>query len=333
MTTQKRFRRFSSQGPDFSGVDEVLEGLKSILLNPDMLEGSTLMELVDFQTPEGSFCLLEDRDVSSDARVDFYYVPTYLGAAIFMREYLSPNPLISKDLTKSVLERALKVSLGRGLKGHGYDGEQGLLEALSIFRVGGLREFLRVTRTFCPEFHLLVWNTIDKRSQRLKSAGIIKGAWDEDYTDQWHALLADIKPERRLYLAYGSNMASQQMLSRCPESRQIGSTHLEDWQLEFHHFANIEKAQGARTPTVIWEISERDEATLDRFEGVPRHYYKHNLLATVDGTLVSVMVYLMTDWKKNEAPSAKLKPESGYLDTIRTGYSEHGFEYSGCGIF
>jgi len=53
----------------------------------------------------------------ADARVDFGYYPTYLAAAIFMREYLWPEPRISPKTVEEVLARALQASLGRGTQG------------------------------------------------------------------------------------------------------------------------------------------------------------------------------------------------------------------------
>ncbi len=112
---------------------------------------ATLKELIDFQAKDGSFNLFKGWKVSAEARVDFGLVPTYLGAAILMREYLTPQSDLTRDLIIGLEER-------------------------------------------------------------------IKGAWGEDYTDEWRDLLKKIRPERRLYQAYGSNISSEQMLERCPSS-------------------------------------------------------------------------------------------------------------------
>lgn len=246
-----------------------------------------------------------------------------------MGGYLNPNELIPRELTQNILEKPLRASLSRNLRRHGYEAQQGLLEALSIFKAGGLDRFLESARIICAEFHQLIWNTIDGRLQQLASAGEIKGAWDENYTEGGRGLLAKITPKRRLYLTYGSNMASEQMNIRCPNSKLVGTTYHENWQLMFHRVANIEESQGARTPAVVWDIPQEDEVILDGYEGVPKHYYKQNkqnMLVTLNGTQVAVMAYVMAEWTKNGEPKAKLKPDGGYLSPIHRGYLEHGFQ-------
>ena len=85
---------------------------------------------------------------------------------------------------------------------------------------------------------------------------------------------------KRIYLAYGSNMHLEQMKMRCPDSKRLGVSVLEGYSLEFHGGGNavatIVPKKDSEVPVVVWEISERDERSLDRYEGFPRLYYKQD---------------------------------------------------------
>lgn len=88
----------------------------------------------------------------------------------------------------------------------------------------------------------------------------------------------------------------------------IGKAYIEDWQLTFHRFANIEESQVAKTPVVIWEISQDDEVALNRYEGFPKHYCKKNFAITSGNSTFSGMAYIMTEWKREKAPNASETP-------------------------
>ena len=61
------------------------------------------------------------------------------------------------------------------------------------------------------------------------------------------------------YIAYGSNLAVDQMSRRCPGARIEGKAELQDWRLAFHPHATIRPEQGFTVPVLIWEITDNDE--------------------------------------------------------------------------
>ena len=73
------------------------------------------------------------------------------------------------------------------------------------------------------------------------------------------------------YIAYGSNMVQEQMAFRCPDARLIGTGYIAGARLEFYLHATVEKTgdQRNRVPVAVWEINDRDERSLDRYEGSP----------------------------------------------------------------
>ena len=81
----------------------------------------------------------------------------------------------------------------------------------------------------------------------------------------------------KYYIAYGSNLSLEQMAYRCPDARVVGTAVLEGWQLVMCRFATIVPNPAKNTPVLIWEISEKDEQRLDRYEGFPRLYHKKDI--------------------------------------------------------
>jgi len=123
------------------------------------------------------------------------------------------------------------------------------------------------------------------------------------------------------YIAYGSNMVQEQMAYRCPGARLIGMGYLPAAQLEFYLHATVEQARSkdAKVPVAVWEISEADEAMLDRYEGYPSYYIKaERTVRMTDGSEIKGMIYLMNH--KRVAP-----PTRDYFEGIRRAYLALGF--------
>ena len=98
------------------------------------------------------------------------------------------------------------------------------------------------------------------------------------------------------YIAYGSNMVAEQMAHRCPDAKLIGTGYLPNHRLEFYLHATVERtrAHDAQVPVAVWEISEEDERSLERYEGFPTYYTKHRRRVVMDdGTELWGMVYIM----------------------------------------
>ncbi len=98
---------------------------------------------------------------------------------------------------------------------------------------------------------------------------------------------------KKYYIAYGSNTFKEQMKRRCPDSRLIGTTMLDGFELEFQGTATIIPKRGAWTPVLIWEISELDEIRLDVCEGVHNGVYRKEMQEIqIGGKNISGMMYV-----------------------------------------
>ena len=126
---------------------------------------------------------------------------------------------------------------------------------------------------------------------------------------------------KRLYIAYGSNLNKEQMLYRCPTAKPIAVATLEDHQLVFqgHPYgahANVIPAEGQEVPVAIWEITAKDEKALDIYEGVRSGYYtKEYIEIDVNGEMQEALIYIMT-------PNPYGIPADHYLQTIAERYRD-----------
>lgn len=129
----------------------------------------------------------------------------------------------------------------------------------------------------------------------------------------------------RYYLAYGSNLNTEQMKYRCPDSKRVGVSEIKDYQLLFKGSANcsfltIEKCIGETVPVGVWEVSDEDESKLDVYEGYPSFYYKTDMDIELDGKVVTAFVYIMHEDRLVGAPSKY------YVQTCVEGYEDFGFD-------
>lgn len=128
---------------------------------------------------------------------------------------------------------------------------------------------------------------------------------------------------RKLYIAYGSNLSVQQMAYRCPEATIVGPAILKGWKLVFRTHADIQPCEGSYVPVLVWSITDADERRLDRYEGYPYTYIKKNISVTLsqnDETILA-MAYVMIKGRK-----AALPPAKHYYDIIAEGYDRFGFD-------
>lgn len=131
--------------------------------------------------------------------------------------------------------------------------------------------------------------------------------------------------KKRYYIAYGSNLAVDQMGLRAPDAKIAGTAILYGWQLLFKVHATIEPNEKRNTPALVWEISEKDERNLDRYEGFPGYYYKKDLqveMFPADGgepETVTAMAYIMADGRRLAGPSFS------YYKVLEDGYRAFHF--------
>lgn len=126
------------------------------------------------------------------------------------------------------------------------------------------------------------------------------------------------------YIAYGSNLYSEQFYHRCPDAELVSSGVLRDYILAFcgsngNAFLTVKKQSGCAVPVAVYRISPRDERSLDRYEGYPNFYIKTQAVVEINtGKKLKGMMYVM-----KEQPYAY--PSESYFHTCSMGYQELGF--------
>jgi gamma-glutamylcyclotransferase len=119
----------------------------------------------------------------------------------------------------------------------------------------------------------------------------------------------------KLYFAYGSNLWLDQMRKRCPDQSVFSHGVLKGyrWIITTRGVANIVKSVPDEVHGIIYEISESDEETLDRCEGVSNgDYYKKTVLVEAAGQQVNCLVYI--DPTEEEG-----RPRQEYIKRINAG--------------
>ncbi|WP_431284405.1 gamma-glutamylcyclotransferase family protein [Humitalea sp. 24SJ18S-53] len=122
-----------------------------------------------------------------------------------------------------------------------------------------------------------------------------------------------------LYAAYGSNLNRTQMAARCPAAVSAGGVLVPGWRLAFNKWALIERDPEAEVAVGLWTVTPACLTSLDRFEGVP-HAYVRDLLPLPDGR--QAVVY-------HDVAARPGPPSLAYVQRIRAGYRDFGFDLSG----
>ena len=136
---------------------------------------------------------------------------------------------------------------------------------------------------------------------------------------------------KKYYIAYGSNLNVPQMRMRCPRATILGTANLKGWELLFKgsrtgSYLTIEENENETVPVAIWEVTESDEAALDRYEGYPRFYYKKELnlqykgIRTGKRRKVTAFAYIMHEDRPIGVPTGF------YMRTCLEGYEPFFFD-------
>ena len=136
---------------------------------------------------------------------------------------------------------------------------------------------------------------------------------------------------KRFYIAYGSNLNIPQMQARCPSARVVGTSEIPGYRLLFKGsktgaYLTIEKETGFSVPVAVWDVTKKDEESLDYYEGFPDFYYKVEMKLPIKGIKTgkvrtrSAFVYIMHEERKPGIPSRF------YVNTCLEGYASFGFD-------
>ena len=267
----------------------------------------------------------------SDARCEYFYLPSYLMVLTLVNAVLRFPKLIKMVGMKDALNRGLAGCEGRGLLGHGYDSEKELYKNLILFLKSGYCDFhLRY-----PELGQSFWKMFQRavnhaRDQHAK--GHHANAWGESYLMEqenvlnllpsWIDETYELEAGYQYNIAYGANMDVEKMKARCPDAELVGIGWITGMRIEFHKYATLMKTGNEEdlVPVALWRISQNDERRLDRYEGVPTFYSKHHANVTLNtGKEVRGLLYLMETIREERV-------NEEYYERLEASYRQLGQE-------
>lgn len=122
------------------------------------------------------------------------------------------------------------------------------------------------------------------------------------------------------HFAYGSNLWRHQMIMRCPGQRVIGPGRLDGWRwiITTRGYANIVVSKADYVLGTVYDLSEADVRSLDRFEGVARgDYDKEMIMVNQEGRALDCLVYI-------DPVTVEGRPREEYIARINNGIRDAG---------
>ena len=250
-----------------------------------------LKTILDFQDEDGSFKLFCSFNIPSDARVDFCYIPTYLATAALMKAYLSePEAFTEKEIT--ALSDGLKMSTARNLRGHGYEGLKGQIEAVNIFMKAGLNEFMDIHHGLCPEFSEMIDKIVSAFAD-MEAQSKFTGSWGESYEDEIRAINQYFR-QRKVFV-YGTLMKGETNHDFLQNATFLDKTVIEGYDMyKVGWYPAIIDGEGLAIGEV-YSVPVEDMASIDSLEGEGSLYEKRCVRITVNGVPDFAFVYVYLD--------------------------------------
>ena len=250
-----------------------------------------LKTILDFQDEDGSFKLFCSFNIPSDARVDFCYIPTYLATASLMKAYLSePESFTEKEIT--ALSDGLKMSTARNLRGHGYEGLKGQIEAVNIFMKAGLNEFMDLHHGLCPEFSEMIDKIVSAFAD-MEAQGKFTGSWGESYEDEIRAINQYFR-QRKVFV-YGTLMKGETNHDFLQNATFLDKTVIEGYDMyKVGWYPAIIDGEGLAIGEV-YGVPVEDMPSIDSLEGEGSLYEKRCVRITVNGVPDFAFVYVYLD--------------------------------------
>jgi hypothetical protein len=175
---------------------------------------------VSFVKP-GCWCVVDfDEFMPTDARVDFVFRPTYAAVATLSRT-LCDYPVIALRAKSFLptLKRGMFFATHRALAGHGFDADQGTVDALRILSLGKVPMLLDRHPELCPALHRIIQDVAKKMQRRLETKTAV-GVWGEDLATGFRSAIETLK--------FVNNPAFMQSLAEAEQDP--GAINRKEWQ-------------------------------------------------------------------------------------------------------
>ena len=131
-----------------------------------------------------------------------------------------------------------------------------------------------------------------------------------------------------LCFAYGSNLSTNQMKRRCPDSKPLEIGYLKGYRLDFTRYssgwdggvADVVLDNNHEVWGLIYELTSADLSRLDDYEGYPYTYDRFQTsIQTLTGSISDVWVYTVVKKK------SFIQPTKDYMQLIKNAAVELQF--------
>ena len=251
----------------------------------------------DRERPDMGFCsFLSPRNLPSDLRVDYVYVPTYYACAIIMRAVLDQEELLQDESIRDALFDALNGSTGCSFFGHGYDAVDGFLQAMEIFAHGRVLRFVERYPTFNETFTAAINKAMAYLKQALCS-GKEKDQWSgKSYEEKANRvldmLLRETSGSVELFV-YGTLMRGQPANPILEDFSYLGRYYLKDYgMLHLGAYPGVAAYRGESTVGEVYSIPAGLLPALDRYECEGSLYTRKIVTVANDKGRIPVYVYV-----------------------------------------
>ena len=289
-TTIKRTEKI-----DLATWDAMIQDMRRVL-EAFKLDKPSADEVAEFltshmplQDEKGAWGLVKPSEAPSDARVDYYYIPTYLSAAIMMRAYFD-YPEVTERIEgfQTAFRKALQACTGRSFRGHGYGAMAGVLEAMRIFSDGGAVRILNDT-TLCPDFSALIREQLAFIRESL-ATGRTGSEWGEDYASEYDEVMG----RYRTLFVYGTLLKGQSNHDRYLSDHQyLGDAELPDFALfDLTVYPAILPRKGASVRGELYHVTNDDLRKIDQLEGEGTLYTREKIRIRSNGVNLPAETYV-----------------------------------------
>lgn len=297
---KKIFKRQDVNQIDFNELGKMGKELNDYL-NSDFINNKTLKEdidyLLEFQSEDGSFNLLNSFEIPSDARVEYCYTPTYIVSAILMKTLLS-NKYSDNNKLITALSAALNVSSNRNLAGHGYERVEGQIDALSIFSKGDVVEFCNTYEDVSIIFSKMIKDIVLSFHTMLKNDDY-RSPFGDSYKKE---IVKTIKLYKNLNIdmvfVYGTLKSNNYNNCLLKDSTFMGTGSIYNYDMyDAGHYPAIIKGEGIVSGE-LYEINSETLSRLDRLESEGTLYKRVLALIKMDDdSYILAYVYEYIDKK------------------------------------
>lgn len=312
---QQVLRKFDENELTGAIASNVLKVLKEALDDVTVLTQEEIELLINYQDEEGSFRLTNYKEYHGDVALDCYWYPSYLITLILVNLDLCGK--VKLDETK--MKKALDFCASHHFTGHGYDSEETQIKVATFFEKNNIRLYIEkhenITKNMSDllDYLAFTFKRLIKENRTYDAWGTNLKPLMDEFLDCYDTVY---------YVAYGSNLNKEQMKKRCPSAEVVGISYINDYKLKYNLYLTIEKSIGSKVPVAIWKISNKDELSLDRYEGYPRIYRKEYIDVEVNNTVKKCLVYVMNEIEERK----DVLPPKEYVERCKRGYEDFGFD-------